>query len=331
MTLSTALRVALSMGLAALLAACGGERGSTDATGASTQATQAQTGAESLNGRLRALGAGGGSSGAAAGPITNDQFFQWAGLILATEFPAGPVAKWLVTGDLVLDVRAYTSGNYLAVASNGRAYGLGPVTGNVLVDLGPVQAFADPVCARVNCAGAGGTGTANSFLCGIPLPSVPPGYGEVCRRPPGVGVLEGQVLPDTVCLGTKDCPRIEASVSLRTADSYKGPLTGTLLNCDGNPGREQTPQCRAPTSNDVGHLGMIAFRFNAPNGAVGPSTSVTFQVLTSTDGVGLNRCSRLGDPPNSVFSDANTLRISDESGNNLYITIRTTGTSCSRN
>lgn len=326
MALSTPVRVVLSLGLVAVLAVCGGARA--DAGGSSTAATHTQAGAEPLNLRLSALGAGrgtgGGSTAAAAGPITNEQFFQWAGQILATEFPANPVARWLVAEGLVWDVRAYASGNYLAVADNGRAYALGPATGNALVDLGSMQAFADTACARIDCSG-GGTGAENLFLCGIPLPSRPPGYGEVCARPPGAGP---QVLPDPVCLGTRDCDLIEASVSIRTYETYRGPLTGTLLFCMGNPGLDVPPQCRAPTSNDVNHLGMIAFRFNAPNGGVGPRTSVTFQVLTSTDAVAMNRCVAVGASPYTVFSDANTLRITDSSGRNLYITIRTSGTAC---
>ena len=331
MTLSTLRRVALSLGLAMTLAAHAVDpvQGRTDAGDTSAQATHASAGAQSLNVRLRALGStgsgtGGGTTAAAAGPITNDQFFQWAGQILASEFPANPVAKWLVAEGLVWDVRAYANGNYLAVADNGRAYGLGPVTGNALVDLGPVQALADPVCSRVDCSG-GAAGPENLFLCGIPLPSRPPGYGEVCARPPGAGP---QVLPDPVCLGTRDCDLIEASVSIRTYETYRGPLTGTLLFCMGNPGLDVPPQCRAPTSNDANHLGMIAFRFNAPNGGVGPSTSVTFQVLTSTDAVAMNRCVPVGASPYTVFSDANTLRITDSSGRHLYITIRTSGTAC---
>jgi hypothetical protein len=323
MALSTPLRVLLSLGIVTVLAICSGARA--DAGHASTAAPQVQGGAESLNVRLRALATGGGSTAAAAGPITNEQFFQWAGQILATEFPANPVARWLVAEGLVWDVRAYANGNYLAVADNGRAYALGPATGNALVDLGSMQAFADPVCARVDCSGGGGAGPANLFLCGIPLPSRPPGYGEVCARPPGAGP---QVLPDPICLGTRDCDISEASVSIRTYETYRGPLTGTLLFCMGNPGLDVPPQCRAPTSNDASHLGMIAFRFNGPNGGVGPSTSVTFQVLTSTDAVALNRCVPVGASPYTVFSDANTLRISDTSGRHLYITIRTSGTAC---
>jgi hypothetical protein len=121
---------------------------------------------------------------------------------------------------------------------------------------------------------------------------------------------------------------IEASVSLRTHETYKGTLTGTLLYCAGNPGIDLPPRCSAPTSNKVSHLGMIAFRFDAPNGGVGPSTRVTFQALTSTDGIALNRCVPVRASPYTVFSDANTLRITDSSGRHLYITIRTSGTAC---
>ena len=190
--------------------------------------------------------------------------------------------------------------------------------------------------------GTGGTGTGtptgpdgaasapvslvNDYLCGIPLPSTPPGYGEVCVRPAGRGVLEGQVLPATICLGTRDCERIEAQVSLRTAPEYRGALTGKLLKCNGNPGLERVPDCTEPTRNDVNHLAFVGFRFDLPNGNTGPNASVTIQMLTSTDGVGTVGCTPRNGP--DPFSDVTHLRIDDETGLSLFVTIRYSFTAC---
>jgi hypothetical protein len=167
----------------------------------------------------------------------------------------------------------------------------------------------------------------NDYLCGIPLPSVPPGYGEVCVAPPlRLGIPGGQVLPPSICLGTRDCDRIETQVSIRTAPEYRGALTGKLLKCNGNPGLERVPDCTEPTRNDLNHLAFVGFRFDLPNGNVGPNTSVTIQMLTSTDGVATVGCTPRGGP--DPFSDVTHLRIDDETGLSLFVTIRFSGTAC---
>lgn len=155
-------RTALTIAIVTLIAACGGAGSEPSASAPSPAAASAQGNAVE---RLRAVAVGGGSSAAAAVAvtITNAQFFQWVGQILSSIFPPGPVTTSLSVGGLVLDIRAYTNGNYLAVASNGDVYALGPITGNALVGLGPLQAFAAQVCAAVDCppVGTGGTGTVN--------------------------------------------------------------------------------------------------------------------------------------------------------------------------
>lgn len=167
MTLLNTPRAALSLVLIAALAACGGGETRTE----TLQATAAPlSGAPSLAERMRALTVGGGSSAAAAVNISNAQFFEWATLQFAALFPANPVPLSLTAEGLTWDIRAYSNGNYLAIASNGRAYGLGPVTGNTLVDLGVMQAFAEQVCSSVNCGGGGGGGGTGA-LNGCTLPA----------------------------------------------------------------------------------------------------------------------------------------------------------------
>ncbi len=166
MSLTT--RTALSAAIVSLIAACGGGE-SSSSTAASTSSTA--TSQASAMQRLRALAAGGGSTSAAATTITNAQFFQWAGVLLPTVFPPNPGSMTLNAEGLVWDIRAYSNGMYLAVASNGRAYGLGPITGNALVDLGVMQGFSAQVCSTIDCnppTGGGGGGTGSLNECTMP-------------------------------------------------------------------------------------------------------------------------------------------------------------------
>lgn len=166
MSLTT--RTALSAAVVSLIAACGGGE-SSSSTAASTSSAAASQ-ASALQ-RLRALAAGGGSTSAAATTITNAQFFQWAGVLLPTVFPPNPGSMTLNAEGLVWDIRAYSNGMYLAVASNGRAYGLGPITGNALVDLGVMQGFSAQVCSTIDCnppTGGGGGGTGSLNECTMP-------------------------------------------------------------------------------------------------------------------------------------------------------------------
>lgn len=164
MSLST--RSALSLAVLSLATACGGADPGPSPAVSAASGTDLQT---SVAARLRALAAGSGSTSAAVITITNAQFFQWVGQALPSIFPPSPSSMSLNLDGLVWDIRAYSNGNFLAVASNGRAYGLGPVTGNRLLDLGVMQGFSDAVCSAINCSpntGGGGNGTLNE--CAMP-------------------------------------------------------------------------------------------------------------------------------------------------------------------
>lgn len=153
-------RTALALAAAVLLAACGG--GESPRTASQTFADAlASTPAPARSDRLRALGAGSGSTSAAAGPITNAQLFQGAEAIFPTLFPTNPPPATI--NDLpyqgrVFQVKAYGNGNYLGVSSDGIVWGLGPYTGGALVQFNTVQSYADLVCGTINCGGGGGTG-----------------------------------------------------------------------------------------------------------------------------------------------------------------------------
>lgn len=67
---------------------------------------------------------------------TPDQLFNWAESTYSSVFPSGPSSQVFAP----YTVRAYTTGNYLGLA-NGRVYVLGPVTGNQLLDIGPISQF----------------------------------------------------------------------------------------------------------------------------------------------------------------------------------------------
>lgn len=150
------------------LAACGG--GHDYDAGINQFEAKAASGAVSA-GRYHALavaGLGSGSGGGAAVTITDELFFQWAQRALPTIFAGTPTSATLNVGGLNFNIRAYSNGNYLAVAG-GRGYVLGPVTGNQLLDVGPIQAFETAVCSLVNCGGTtnpppGGTGSLNECV-----------------------------------------------------------------------------------------------------------------------------------------------------------------------
>jgi hypothetical protein len=163
-------RSAIALSVLGLLSACGGSGSSTD----SAQSSVAQVTADApTSNRLRALGSGSGSTGAAAVTITNDQLFQWA----QKQYPEifGTLAPIVISNlaydGKVFDVRDYRNGSYLGVA-NGVAYGLGAFTGNALQSFGAVQGFAETVCPGGVCPGTtpGGGGGGGS-LNGCTLPA----------------------------------------------------------------------------------------------------------------------------------------------------------------
>lgn len=162
----TTLRSALALAVAALIAACGGGEAPSSAAQSFTDAL-ASTPAPARSDRLRALaaGVGGGSTAAAAGPITNDQLFAGAQAIFPSLFPASPAPTTinnLAYQGRVYTVKAYANGNYLAISTDGVVWGLGPYTNGALVQFEAVQAYADLVCANIDCGG-GGTGGGGSL------------------------------------------------------------------------------------------------------------------------------------------------------------------------
>jgi hypothetical protein len=127
-----------------------------------------------------------------------------------------------------------------------------------------------------------------------------------------------------VCLGA-GCPLpFTAQVRIDTRPNYRGSLTARVVNCRRAPvaGQNNDVNCPAPTTNDVGHQGMIEVRFDAPNGAVGPQTSITIQQLTASYGL---PCVNSNLP--SPYSDANHVLVQDEAGNRLYLPV-SVGFSC---
>jgi hypothetical protein len=158
-------RNVLALAVTCLVAACGGE----SPAPSSVQSFVASITPDApKSDRLKTLAVGGSAGVSAATAITNAQLFQWAQLQYPEIFGAAApivIANYPFDGKL-FDVRDFRNGSYLGVA-NGRAYGLGPFTNGALVDFGPVQQYADLVCARLNCAPTdGGGGTVNA--CTMP-------------------------------------------------------------------------------------------------------------------------------------------------------------------
>jgi hypothetical protein len=163
-------RTAFALAALAVLAACGGGEAPRSSAQTFTDAL-ASTAAPARSDRLHALaaGVGGGSTAAAAGPITNAQLFQGAEAIFPSLFPtsSAPVTiNDLAYQGRVFQVRAYANGNFLGISNDGVVWGLGPYTGGALVQFGAVQGFADLVCANINCGGTGGNNGGGGSLNG---------------------------------------------------------------------------------------------------------------------------------------------------------------------
>lgn len=93
---------------------------------------------------------------AAAGQpfITPDQLWAWAELTWPDLFAGQPASFSGVSYQgKVFAGRGYPNGNYLALADNGEAWGLGPFTGQALTNFGNAQTYAEQVCSRVDCGG----------------------------------------------------------------------------------------------------------------------------------------------------------------------------------
>ena len=164
---------------------------------------------------------------------------------------------------------------------------------------------------------------ANTIICGTPVTGNPleaKGGSKECNLS-ATPASSHTVLPVVdICLGTSNCQRIEATVRIETNPLFAGPLTAKLVACDGNPGVELVPRCKDPLKNDVNHSGMLAFKWDLPNGNAGPVTTVSYEVLTSTN--------HLSWPCPTPLNDASHLRITDEFGQKLFILMRVSGSSC---
>jgi hypothetical protein len=167
----------------------------------------------------------------------------------------------------------------------------------------------------------------NTRLCGKVL-SGPRTFEENCAEN-GPFRYNGSAFTE-ICL-SPTCPTTPLSFqfSIDTDPSYLRSLSARFVVCQANPTRnlDTDANCPESTRNDGATYGRLEFRFDPPNGPVGPRTSVTVQLLSSTfqdDG----SCSILGAP--SPFSDVTHLRVQDEDGNRLYMPVRTLGRSCVR-
>jgi len=95
---------------------------------------------------------------AASRAITNQELFTWVQGLFPTIFgSAAPQSGQVSFGGKTYDVRYYAAtGVYLGIA-DGEVYGLGPITGNQLVDLGQVQSFACQAVPSICQPQPGGT------------------------------------------------------------------------------------------------------------------------------------------------------------------------------
>lgn len=140
----------LAVACTGLLSGCGGDAPSGDTKMPHTGSANAD--AVSPAGTLRTLAATAKDPGVPTVGITNAQLFQWAQrqypLIFGTGLP-------LLTSNYrhenrSFDLRSFKDGAYLGI-SEGRVYGLGPYTNGKLEDFGPLQQYADAVCASGPC------------------------------------------------------------------------------------------------------------------------------------------------------------------------------------
>ena len=193
----------------------------------------------------------------------------------------------------------------------------------------PASAPAPSTTGRGAAAAApAATDIKNTRLCGKVL-SGPRTFEENCAEN-GPFHYNGSAFTD-ICL-SPTCPvatPLSFQFSIDTDARYLRSLSARFVVCRANPTRnlDTDANCPESTRNDGATSGKLGFRFDAPNGNVGPKTSVTVQLLSSTfqdDG----SCTIQGAP--SPFSDVTHLRVQDEDGNRLYMPIRTLGRSCSR-
>lgn len=128
-------RAALAVMLGAvLLAGCGGgdPRDATTAFVAGIAKRPAATSFERL---------------AATEVVTEDEVLDWAEFQFPDLFPKGPTSFPLVYEGVSYTVREYVTGNYLGITPDGRIFGLGPFTNNVLTQFNDIAHWSPQVIA----------------------------------------------------------------------------------------------------------------------------------------------------------------------------------------
>jgi hypothetical protein len=106
--------------------------------------------------------------------ITPNQFLDWAELAYPSLFPKGPASQDITyLGVHYIAARVYPNGNALGVTSANMVRGLGPFTGNQLVDIAPL---ADFTCQVASCTG--GASNPGSYRVDPTLHTFSPNYNN---------------------------------------------------------------------------------------------------------------------------------------------------------
>lgn len=145
MTATTLRLGAIALGTTALLAACGGGETPLSTTQQAREfvqriVTEASPAQATLTPSAPPV-----APQSATPTITNDMVFAFAQTTFKDLFPvdqAPVVISNLAYEGKVFDVRGYRNGNFLGISSTNEIWGLGPYTGNVLTNLGPVSKYA---------------------------------------------------------------------------------------------------------------------------------------------------------------------------------------------
>lgn len=168
---------------------------------------------------------------------------------------------------------------------------------------------------------------ANDRLCGTILDGPYVGQ-ESCASNGSYKFNSSAIRP--ICLGGPTCPLpFSYQVRIDTRPHYKRGLRARIVTCP-SPSSNETRNpalCREPLRNTPDNYGMLGVRFDPPNGPVGPLTSITIELLTSTY-MDDAHCTILGQE--AAISDATTVEIADEDGNHLYLNVNVGGRTCTR-
>jgi hypothetical protein len=110
----------------------------------------------------------------------------------------------------------------------------------------------------------------------------------------------------SVCLGGAFCGNVPFTLTYIVKSGFPVPLTATLWRCDSY----TATTCVPPKNEGNGNLNSVQLRFGAPNGALGPSTTMLLQQVGSSIGA---TC------PGANPADATHFRIEDSYGNQVYV------------